>query len=411
MSQVEQRLEDAAQLWRKASEQYFDPNEFRVTIQACIQAFRTVTWILQNNKDAILEFNSWYGAWQQKMRIDEILRWLVEARNRIEKQGDLFTKSTLKVTLSGSWFDRPHYEALLPPSTSVNKICSLIRSQLPMELANASEGLLCAERRWCDSELPHVEILEALCHCYSVLQELVGDAHRRLKVNQDTPCELSARVTQSNLELPKFMLNADTTRTTWLKLRDGTRASMAVVTQTVTKKDVPKVAQRYGAEIMDNNPFAGERSFRDRCIAFFNHAKLLLRKDGYHVSCALVETGKNFMFFELRMDDRAEKHMVIRQLAKTVGRIKGKSVILIGEAWVAPTASVMPGSYAADCPTKAEGLILNGLTKDGDYISVHSIFRRTVEGIEFDEDIIDTGNLSPILAPFLELWRIRKKTT
>jgi hypothetical protein len=35
------------------------------------------------------EFEEWYGAWQEKMRADERMRWLVEARNTVEKQGDL----------------------------------------------------------------------------------------------------------------------------------------------------------------------------------------------------------------------------------------------------------------------------------------------------------------------------------
>ncbi|MFZ2639804.1 MAG: hypothetical protein WA117_02365 [Verrucomicrobiia bacterium] len=407
LSQVEQRLKDAAQLWKKASEQYFDPDEFRVTIQSCIQAFRTVTWILQNSKDSITDFECWYGKWQETMRHDETMRWLVEARNRIEKQGDLITKSTLKVTLSGSWYDNRPYEAELPPSASTNRICSLIRSQLPETLANAPEGLLCAERRWVDSELPQVEILEALCHCYSVLQEISVDAHRHLKAGQDMSCEFNKKLMNTNLALPAFMLNADEVRTTWLKLKDGTRTSIAHYIQTVSKCDIPVVVQRYGPELVHNNPFAGNKTFKDLCIALFNHAKIILRTDGYHVSCAFVETAKGFPYFELRMADRAEKHMVIRDLAKMVGRIKGKSVILIGEAWAAPTAAVLPGSYAADCPSRVEGLLLNGLSKHGERVTIHSTFRRSDKGIVFEPEVVDTSHISPIMAPFLKMWRLQ----
>src|ERR1700676_3214289 len=92
---VHQRLEDAVRMWKRANDSYFSPDDFRIAVQPCIQAFRSATWVLQNNKDKITGFEVWYSKWQEKMRSDVVLRWLVEARNQIEKQGDLQTKSKL----------------------------------------------------------------------------------------------------------------------------------------------------------------------------------------------------------------------------------------------------------------------------------------------------------------------------
>jgi len=114
---VERRLEDAAALWDKAQLAYFSPDDFRLNLQACIQAFRSVTWVLQNQKRKVDGFDQWYAGWQQKMREDPILRWLVEARNKIEKQGDLETRSMLKLTFSSAWTDAPAIEKQLPPKT------------------------------------------------------------------------------------------------------------------------------------------------------------------------------------------------------------------------------------------------------------------------------------------------------
>lgn len=45
------------------------------------------------------------GGWQEKMRADLIMRWLIDARNKIEKQGDLRSHSELHATLIASHAD------------------------------------------------------------------------------------------------------------------------------------------------------------------------------------------------------------------------------------------------------------------------------------------------------------------
>ena len=55
---VERRLEDAASLWEKAQDSYFSPDDFRLNLQACIQAFRSVTWVLQKQKAKVQDFDS-----------------------------------------------------------------------------------------------------------------------------------------------------------------------------------------------------------------------------------------------------------------------------------------------------------------------------------------------------------------
>lgn len=57
---------------------------------------RTVTFVLQNLRSIIKEdFDSWYKPKQEKMREDPLMRYFVEARNIIEKRGEL------KIALKG----------------------------------------------------------------------------------------------------------------------------------------------------------------------------------------------------------------------------------------------------------------------------------------------------------------------
>src|SRR5437867_12907835 len=88
------RLTAAHRLWHQAESSYPDPDGFCTNLNACIQALRSVTWVLQKGKRQIPQFGDWYARWQERLRADPIMRWLVDARNRIEKEGDLETRST-----------------------------------------------------------------------------------------------------------------------------------------------------------------------------------------------------------------------------------------------------------------------------------------------------------------------------
>jgi len=125
------RLHDAHYHWHQADSNYFDPELFVVNLNACIPALRSVTFVLQKQKANIPDFDAWYGLWQERMRKDSVLRWLVEARNRIEKEGDLDTKSLVRATLVTNWLVHPVVEFELPPLTRTDEILRLALGRLP----------------------------------------------------------------------------------------------------------------------------------------------------------------------------------------------------------------------------------------------------------------------------------------
>ena len=94
-----QRLLDAHRLWHQCESNYTSPDGFRVNLNATIEALRNTTFVLQKNKAKIPNFDAWYIKWQDHLRKDQVMRWLVNARNRVVKQGDLDTLSTARVKL------------------------------------------------------------------------------------------------------------------------------------------------------------------------------------------------------------------------------------------------------------------------------------------------------------------------
>ncbi len=104
------------------------------------------------------------------------MRWLVDARNRIEKQGDLETRSTVRAKVLASYDNPPTAEFDVPPLIRTGAIADYLAARgLPPELRD--EGILVVERRWIANDLPDKELLEALAYACGVLSDLIDDAH------------------------------------------------------------------------------------------------------------------------------------------------------------------------------------------------------------------------------------------
>jgi len=404
LSDVHQRLEDAARMWKRANESYFSPDDFRVSVQPCIQALRSVTWVLQNNKAKIQAFQDWYSPWQQKMKEDSVLRWLVESRNRIEKQGDLQTRSKLKVTLSRSWHDDPVFEIELPPMTTADAVADLMMERVPAQL-QTEEAILKIERQWDDAELPDREVLEALSHSYVALHELISDAHEHL-FPPVKPSDCSSNSTEAQTILERTV-SLDNPRVLWIKLRDGQQAVVVPDFQKVTRQSLEETEKRYGLKRLSVQGSRQCKSFQDECAHWFQIAKQMLQVDKHHPPIALLQTDRTMHFVQLEMHDRAEKHIALRHLAQQARQLNAGTVFLISEAWLAPAEEFLDQLHAVDSRHRSEGLVLNGLTSDGTFATFTAKFSRIGGAVVLEDDRIDSNAFPNILLPFCEIWKIR----
>ncbi|MGA3309467.1 MAG: hypothetical protein ABSD08_12755 [Xanthobacteraceae bacterium] len=89
--------------WHEALSVYFEPEGFRIAMQNCITTARSVTFVLQHHKSVIPRFDEWYAPWQSRFAGNPIMRWAVQARNKIEKQGDLETLSQMRAELIAAY--------------------------------------------------------------------------------------------------------------------------------------------------------------------------------------------------------------------------------------------------------------------------------------------------------------------
>lgn len=401
-STATKRLFDARAHWGRALDAYFSPEDFRIEINACIQALRNVTFVLQADKARIPNFDQWYGGWQAKMRADAEMRWSVEARNMIVKAKDLELHSKLRASLVGSYLDAeiPTLETQFSPQiTTTNILAEFKKRGIPPEYLQHAQ--LRIERRWVINDFPANEFLQLLAHCWNFLSRVLLDIP-----NSETGAQPA-----ESWGLPPCMVDDGECRSIWVKVSTGEVCVLDTTSgDTISRKDVGPTAQadilkRYGLDAIPTPPATGN-VLRDRAMFFFEMAKTMLKADGHHVFAVMLFTpGGNAVFLELRPDDRSDKFRMWRTVASEVRRIQAHSLICIAEAWTATIPYGQPFQHAADVPDRGEALHLIAASEDGTGFVLSAPFTRVGEEIEIhevDEHSLDTVNA---IAPVLSVWK------
>lgn len=99
------RLHQTHLLGHQVQREYQNPEGFCANLNAAVQGLRSVTFVLQKEQEAIPGFEPWYKEWRERLKQDPLMKWLIDARNRIEKQGDLQTHSSARISLLAGWDD------------------------------------------------------------------------------------------------------------------------------------------------------------------------------------------------------------------------------------------------------------------------------------------------------------------
>ena len=404
------RLGDLRQLWHQTRAAYFDPRQFRIDLQSTISTARTVTFILQSNKAAIPDFEPWYEEVQARFRADPVMKWAVNARNKVEKQGDLATLSQIKVELVASYAGHP--STTWAPA-SVFASLSDIRRSIPTHLLDdhvRKHGVLCVQRRWVDEELPDCEILDALAHVYGQLAQMVVDLHRHLGVQiphgGPTQGEHLLLDTLPDGRL-KSMEVLEAERTIYIAVATGKEMEIGRIPRGPPPPKVTRLARkRYGKDAWSGLKDA--LSFREMAEVFFTEARRIMLRDGYHLPVMLL--WKDMLPVDqiqaFPADQRA-KYMMMRDIAARARQIGANGVTYTSEAWTARREDVPASGFAAEAKRRGEALVMFAANSEGEMFTLQATVTRklvkknkvkSLGPTEADEGPIMT------LAPFLEIW-------
>jgi len=413
LAAVDRRLEDAHRQWHQAEQGYFDPEEFRLAIQGAIQTLRTVTFVLQKHKDKIPEFETWYGdvdrkkpgRWQKRLADDPLMRWMVDARNRIEKQGDLEAHSFIRAEIVASHLNEGPVIEL--PARLFDQPRQLIKN-IPEGAVGEhvrKNGILRIQRRWVENTLPEYELLDAVAVAYGRISELVHDAHRQLGL--ECPLTINVETGQPFArggQMPCMIGHADA-RTLNINLADGAPIELEIKQTGCSPRAAEVARERYG-DIIHEGMFGPPNAQEEEIVAsLFETARKMFLKDGYHLSIFFLFRDRKLVHLvNLRPEDQAQKYLMMRTLAHEVTKHGADAIIALGEVWIAPADALSPYQRPIDSAAREEALTALLVTKSGNPIQLSAIIQREAGELTLAKTEHDFSPAVFSFAPVYGVW-------
>lgn len=366
MLRWERRLKDLAQLLQQCEKNYFEPELFRMNTNQFLQTARTVTFIIQKNKEEIPGFEQWYKAnvvhaWAS----DGLMSWARDSRNVIEKEGDLDIYSSLSASLFFSYTEEDDltipcgHEELV--RAGVKRLTRLARRVLHTAVSDGA--VVKVERRWVANSLPGWELLHALTYiyvrqfecCRKLAQHLGGAICHTIR----SPADIHAPASESR-EIVYFKLNSPFA----YKLRhESVKPDRDMADATILK------------EITEGRP--QPTSLEGNVELFSEYAQAVFARDGHHIQIffAFDESWRLVDFVSTKFADHAEKYIFFRYVADRVADLRASSIIWVSEAWMRN-----PDDFGKvpirHLPIVGEGLEVLGMDKDGEIRKVSWMIMR-----------------------------------
>ena len=328
MKPWERRLRDLAQLLSNCGETYFSPDRFRQNTNQFLQTSRTLTFIIQKNKGAIPDFDAWYKAnVLQPWATDPVMSWAKDARNVIEKEGDLEMKSILQVAVLYSYLadedmvlEVTRKELL---RASIEQLLNAAHRMLPPGIADAA--VLKIQRRWVANTLPDRELIYALTYAYSQLHRVCSALakHRNSALDSSIPHPTSIDPSSNDVARVRFIkLNKPGVgrhNITRINADPSYKPSLALLRLKDEFESAPKPASL--AEMVAKHAKLAQITFEQHG----NHVPML----------ALYDKDWNQIdFMSTAFTDQAEKFLFWRNAADRAFYLKAYAVVWTSESWL-----------------------------------------------------------------------------
>lgn len=416
------RLREAHRFWHGCLTEYDDLEGFRTNLNACIQALRNVTWVIQKEKRNIDNFNSWYGGWQEKLKSDDVMRWIVKSRNRIVKEGDLEVNSMAIVRLVLTYFDaadavgdrlqlpRPSDITIqLPPRTKQREYLSHVR-QLGIPSQLLKDGSVNVERRWVDRALPEWELLDALAYGYAFLIRLVSDAHKRAGfVKYDAFQVEDSIILEERVEhpsgKPSCMVVTQDLRTSTYRLGSGEALSLAEIPIERDEEILQKAIEKYGVFSLPNHEEV--KSITEYVPYYTEMAIRVLKSDQDHLWIISYFIGtKRVGIQPILVADKAEKYLAAQRLANMVDRFGIDGLISVADSWIGRETRDEDGVLIppGELSDRREALAVFAEDAFGNKRYQTTTYTRTDDGIVVDETLDDTSAPFLFFQPTSKVW-------
>jgi hypothetical protein len=412
VSAVLRRLTQVNIHWHEALSEYFEPNRFRIAMQNCITSARSVTFILQNYKSVIPGFEEWYAPWQSRFRDDPVMRWAVQARNKIEKQGDLETVSQMRVELVAAYVGNPVTKwTTMPVRWSLDQI----RRSIPAKLISQyviENGVLSIERRWVDTELPETEVLDALAHVYGQLALLTVSLHDHISLPlTEHRAGLSEHILHNLLQDGRSpsMERPLEDRAIYITVKDGSLVSYRRdFKPRPSDAEYNRVQRRYG-NLKLAKRLTTSSTLMEVAKVYFDIARTIMARDGHHLNVFIPLKGvRQIGQVVAEPQSRADKYMLMRDIARYVRRIDADGLLHVSEAWMAQPEDIPRRRYPDQARNRLEILMMDAVSANSQPLSFSATIQRKLIRKQKVKALgptqIEEGGRVISMAPVLEVW-------
>jgi len=362
MQAWERRLTDLWLLLERCHATYMEPELFRLNTNQFLQTSRTVTFIIQKNKDQIPGFDDWYRPITAEWAKDAVMTWAKDSRNMIEKEGDLDLHSALRMTLFWSYIAEHDIslvtgrDELLQAGTK--RLIRFARRNLPSGVVDSSAVRV--ERRWVANTLPNWELLQAFTYIYGALYRMCHGlaAQMGAVLDKEVPAPDSL-----------FVEKESALQIAYLKLSD-----MKVHFQRMKKVKFDRSAITPEREALLEPIKAMATSSRnagDTFEALCALASFNFENSGFHVPMVFMydETMAVVDTMSVCFGDSVDKFIFWRSVADRVSITKATLVVMIGEMWVRDMKGFTYSQGFQKLPITGERLSVVGMDHLGRYRS------------------------------------------
>jgi hypothetical protein len=389
------RLDDVAQLIKQARDTYFKPKLFRLNCNNAISTLRTVTFVMQKNKDKIPDFDKIYKSHVLSSKDNKIMEWLKDARNSIEKEGDLELHSELTIKILFSYtVDGPEIQSC--PNLLFEDTKTLWKEwQKIVPPHIVQDSAIVTQRSWRANTLPDYELLDAIIYGYNFLRSGVR--------------ALDKAIGYPELPLPAIP-PGEAKRREYIKLFDGA----TYVSKSLRKNFDPSRADLSNAkqEKLDSIKAVGQfvkpgATFTDKMNALIAAAINIFNLQGYHLPAffKLDKEGSVIDIGSVHFADRVDKFIFWHEVSEHAATDpQFSSIFFVAEAWLKQGDS--EGFDIQNLPVVGEVLTILGLSSNGDYAYQQYPIIRNGESAEASTTPIPSTNdgFTNVLVPLRRAW-------
>lgn len=354
----ERRLRDLSRLLRSCGETYFSPDLFRQNINQFLQTSRTVTFIIQKNKASVPEYDKWYAKHVlDPWKTDTVMTWARDARNTVEKEGDLDMYSRLTASVLFSHVPDQDFVIDLPRQfvvqADINKIAKLAKSALPAGVLDAA--VLQIERRWVANTLPEHELIGALTYTYARLYKVCTDlaSHLGIKLDASVPDPTELDPVTNDVGQMRFIKlgkpNMSRIATKRVESDKNFDPPLALIELRRELTGTPQPTSL--GDLLQRTSRLAETTF----LIHGNHVPMLFMFD---------DNWNQIDYISTEFGDQADKFVFWRNAAKRAAYLRARAFVWIAESWIRDQ-SADEDLPIHKLPIIGEQLHVMGATADG----------------------------------------------